>query len=678
MQKKQTQLKNPAQTTNKAALVAARRRLQKQGALAVFTVMVTVILLFAMTTAWYTNIIETSGLTFEAESWGFEGDVAIQESVVKAAPGDSGVIDLNITNDSDHLTSVTVNVSKEYMVLQRNPIDPHAMQKRIFFYIDEQTVLNGETVNKQYLYNTKGREYTLFSQNTLLLSEDVHTDSLLKWEWVFDMVGYYFRGTVSADGKVTVDEYLQPVVYDPYKATYTSDSINAEEGDPGYLVTVDGRTTVGQFLSKITTTDGFPGSYYISEGKLKNAAGQDVTPVAGCYPVYSDNQQQIWIYLCTKSEIEANTRWDTDFGTLMEGETAEQFQARISVTGQQVQQQVQEISNPDALAYTLKYANGSTVRLEASMILTEPVEIANGESAVLDLNGYGINYIGTGNAFVVKNGGQLTVLNGAIQGEEDSEATAFYTVGGQVTLNNVTISDMYMGVNVEDHKTVNYTQGANSFVRIVDCELDTIDISVKINGDGSLSGEKTHLVIQDSTINSQEYIGVMGNGSATNPGNWGTDIQIINSKVSGYYAGIYHPQQQSKLTISDSEISGMSGIAVKGGDVLIMDTYVTGTGTADDGIQEPTENMLSGSGYVDTGDAIYVETNYKRPISVTVSGYCVIKSASAKCIRVFPEANYVQIQITGGTFGEDISKYLSGTKYTCSPLDGWYVVSAAG
>ena len=93
------------------ALKNARKNVIRQAGLAVFTIGVTVILLFAMTTAWYTNVVQTSGLTFEAEAWGFEGKVVVTNEVIKAAPGDSGVVEMSITNNSDQISELTVNVS---------------------------------------------------------------------------------------------------------------------------------------------------------------------------------------------------------------------------------------------------------------------------------------------------------------------------------------------------------------------------------------------------------------------------------------------------------------------------------------------------------------------------------------------------------------------------------------
>lgn len=642
--KKKLQQKNPAKTTHNGALKVLRSRVFKQAALAIFTITVTVILLFAMTTAWYTNVVETGGLTFEAESWGFEGEVTLQEEVIKAAPGDSGVVYMAIDNNSDIISEVTVNVSKDYM-------DPEEMQQRIFFYIDEQMTANNETMNRRYLSNTSGYTYTLFGQNSLLISEQIHTHPQLKWMWVYDVLGYYFRGTVTAEG-VTVDEYLRPVEYDYDDATFDED---------GNLLTVDGTKDVGTFLSEITASDCFSGKYsYNENGVFVNRNGQIVNPVHGCYHIANIENQDIWLYLCTRDEIEANTRWDTEFGASAANAAAGKFLARISVSGQQISRDVVTANTPEKLSSALAAAEGGIVRLESNLVLDNSLRMFTRDSALLDLNGHTITYTGNDYAFSVGQNAELTVINGTIQGgNADITGSAFYTIGGQLTLSNVTVDNFYRAVTIDDQLS-SLSTGSNSSVRIVGSDITSKEVTVKISGDGTLSDELTYLVIQDSKITSSGYIGIVGNGNETNPGNWGTDIQILNSEVTGYYAGIYHPQQHSNMLIDNSEISGITGMAIKGGNVTVTDSIVLGAGEGNQ-ITEPTEENLSLSGFVDSGDGIYIETNYEKAISLKVSGSETVVSSvgeGTKAIRVFPLNNYVTVRVTGGKFSTPVEEFL--------------------
>lgn len=681
----QTQQKQVPVQTASNALKNARKNVIKQAGLAVFTIAVTVIMLFAMTTAWYTNVVQTSGLTFEAEAWGFEGEVLVSDQVIKAAPGDSGIVEMSITNQSDQISELTVNVSKEFMLVGETGQD-RAMQQRLYFYIDEQNVINGETVSRKYLSNTSGHSYTLFGQNELLLSEELHTDSLLKWEWVFDVVGYYVRGDFDeTTGKMKVEEYLRPVVYDPYEATYTTDKKDsADEGsgeaerDPGYLETIDGEMTVNEFLVQLTETDGYPGAYEIwYDDVLADKDDIAITPKDGYYPIYEDEDQKIWLYLCTKSEIDAHTRWDTAFGMLSEDEEADaqQFFARITVIGQQVVRDVVTVSDPEDLNRTLRESEGNIVQLESDMILdeTSKVILENGANVILDLNGHEITYTGASIAFNL-NGANMTAMNGTIKCDPNQKSTAVYAVGSQITMSNMVISDAYRAFDVEDHKSEEET-GSNSNIRLVNCDITTKEVSVKINGDGYLSGEKTHLVVQDCKIVSTGYAGILGNGNVKNPGQWGTDIQVINSEISGFYTAIYHPQQQSNLTISDSKLSGITGLVIKAGDVLVIDSEIKGTGTGAQ-IVTPNESLLTGNGFLDTGDGIYVETDYKKPVNIEIrgSGTTITAAASeADAIRVFPAASYVKIRITGGVYSDGVYDYVvSG--YECVGTANGYIV----
>lgn len=645
---------------NNRVLKAARKRVTIQAALAVFTIMVTGILLFAMTTAWYSNVVMTSGLMFEAESWDFEGEVAVSDDAIQAAPGDSGVVYLTVTNKSDDVSAVTVNVTKQYM-------DPVQMQKRIYFYVEEPTIQNGENVKRQYLNDTNGHTYTVFSQKTLILSERVRTDSLLKWEWVYDVVGYYVRSSV-VDGSFTEAEYLRPVTYDYDVATYD------EEGN---LSTVDGITSVNEFLVSLTASDGYAGAYEINdEGLLVTQDGDAVIAVNGYYPLSMEADNEIWIYLCSKEEIEENTKWDTMFGGSASEEAGARFQARISVSAQQLNVEPVMVSAPEKLQEALLTEDGGIVRLENSVTIDQPLELSGSTDVVLDLNGHSITCTSEGYAFNVAPGDDLTVINGSLNGDAELQNSAFYVTGGQVTISNVDMNDMYMGVNIEDHKLTEESS-PNSVVRIVDCHLTTEDITVKINGDGTLTGEDTSLVIQDSILISETYVGIMGNGNASGNGQWGTDIQIVNSQVSGYYAAVYHPQSQSVMTVSDSVLSGMTGMAVKGGSIYIIDSMVAGVGKDTEVVAELTEELLTGNGFLDTGDGIYVEADYKKAILVDISGDSRITAdaSTAYAVRVFPVNNYVEMRITGGTFSHNVTDYLE-EGYACSiDEEGNYTVA---
>lgn len=651
------QLNNSPADKAKDPLKAAKKNVIKQAALAGFTVAVTLVLVFAMTAAWYTNVVSTGGLNFQAESWGFEGGVVIPEEVIKAAPGDSGVVAMQVNNTGKVASAITVNISKEYM-------QDAQMQQRIFFYADKTAVVGGETVDRLYLNNAGGYTYYLPAQNALVLSKNVYTDVQLKWEWVYDVAGYYFRGT--NDGTAfTVEEYLRPVEYNVDSAQYDETT--------GQLLKTDAETDVAVFLADLSKKDGFVGNFDAEVNAETGAAtltkdGQPVVPTLNCYPV--DQENNIWIYLCNKQDILNNTAWDTQYGTNTDNEQRT-FQVRITVTGQQFKQQTMQVADQTALQEAFNSNSDQIVQLSQDMILADTLTLAAGNHAVLDLNGHQLMYSGK-TAFNVESGAQLTVMDGSIVGTGD-KTVVFRTVGGQLTMSNLQISQTYSILSVDDDKTKN-PDGDNSVVRITDCTLEAEDVAIYVYGDGTASQRKSALLIQNSTIESG-YIAIMGNGTATGQGRWGTDTQIVNSTVHGLYAGIYQPQMLSSTTVKSSTISGWTGIAVKGGDVTVLDSTVIGVGKNSE-VTVPTENNVSNSGFVDSGDGIYAETTYGYPISIAVSGTSVVQrtASTAQAVRVFPETDNVRVEITSGTFDTDVSAYLA-PGYVCTRTGDVYTVT---
>ena len=660
MLRQKQQNNSPAPVSNDR-FAAVNKKLIMQMATVGFVLLVTVVLLFAMTTAWFTNVVHTQGLQFQAESWGFDGSVTLSQEAIAVMPGDSGVIGMAITNNSSDASTLSVSVSKEFMQVQE-------LQQRIYFYADETVTINDEQVQRQYLSNVGGYTYTVSGNNQLMISDTVRTDIPLKWQWVYDMVGYYYTG-VEAGSVITATEYLRPVEYDYFNAQYDS---------KGNLTMVDSKTSAAEFLQKLTETDGYPGAFKAKKSGdkmiLVDEDGKTVQKRNGSYCIRpaTETEPGVWLYLCSLEEIEANTVWDTNFVN-RELAADRSFSARIAVTGVQLQQPVNEISDPAVLGNALNNGDKTVVQLQSDMTLTKPITLADNVNVTLDLNGHALEYTGADPAFLINSGSKLTVRNGTVKGNRAN--VAFRSVGGQVTLSDVAVSDIFVAVRIEDYMTKD-TNGANSVIRIVDCNLQSHDDTVQICGDGVASAGKTVLIVENSTLQSETYAGILGKGNSTKPSQFGTEIQIINSTVTGYYTGIYHPMQQSSLTISgNSVISGMTGIAMKGGDLTVIDSTVSGTGTS--GIVDMSKNPKpNGSGWLDTGDGIYVETDYNNPISVTVSGASAVTCAAstAKAVRVYPAADHVRVELTGGTYSTNVSDYVA-EGYTCQRENGEYKVT---
>ncbi len=302
--------KSPKQNDGKrrdrvAALEAMRKNVVRQAALAVLLIVQLVVLLFAITAAWYTNIVQTNDLVFETAVWGFEGSVQLGDEPIEAAPGDEGIIPFAAANNSDKVTEVSVNISKINMDTE--------MQKRIYFYADTERVWNSEIMDRVYLGNTASYTYIMPGQGELTLTEEVCDDVPLKWQWVYDVLGYYVLGAVTEDG-AGIDEYLRPIEYN-YDEIWTT-----FEPD-GTLATIDGVTTAADFLQQVSQSDGYQGSINIDEA------------VGRYYPVDVDESGYgVWAYLCDEAEILQNTDYDTKLGS---GEvTISNFTAKATISAQ--------------------------------------------------------------------------------------------------------------------------------------------------------------------------------------------------------------------------------------------------------------------------------------------------------------------------------------------------------
>ena len=666
-----------------SALEKAQKRIARQAALALLTVILTVVLIFAMTSAWYTNIIQSSGLTFVAEAWGFNGEITVNTKSIEAAPGDEGIIEMTVINKDTNITDINVNVSKTQM--------SEEMEQRLFFYADAQLTRNGETMDRVYLNNRDNYTYTLFSNGTLNLSEEMHNGALLKWHWVYDVLGYYVIGKWdAAAGKMIVDEYLRPIEYNYDDATTTFEKVSTlEDGTPisrYVLKTVDGTTSVESFLVNLSKTDGYAGQI----NPTVAVGDQDKY-----YPVNGQGYEDgygIYAYMCNYSQIQKATEYDTALGqaryTLLEtadkvtvdGITAEELVSRVTLTlsAQKSENKTINVTTMAGLKQAMALKNVDVIQLSDDLTITEneTLTLEAGQRLMIDLNGNTITSVmGEDNlnkvAIKALPGSSLTLLNGTLVGKIEEELTdpdaptepeettpatvagyAVYATGAEVVLSNVDVKDFKYGLYVSDSDNKNTL---DSRIYLNQCTIDAKNNAVLLYGNGYLSNQKTQLVIEGSTLTS-DGITISGNGtSAGDSSKWGTDIQILGgskiisraTELAKAGAGIYHPQKDSTLTVHGSEVSGYTGIAIKGGSVKIINSTITGTGET---VMEP---KFYSSGYADTADAVYIETNYEYDIDLTISGSSELISKYGLSLQVFEkDAPFVMVKIISGTFKE--------------------------
>lgn len=642
----------PQQEKN-PVLAKMQKRIALQAAMALSAIGLTVVMIFAMTAAWYTNIVHTSGLTFEVETWGFNGSITSDTLTIAAGPGDEGLIDLEVASDSNSPSAVSVNFSKALM--------PKQIQQRIFFYVDTQMVRSNEVMDRVYLNSQESYTYNLFSQGKLTLTDTVHNAPQLKWHWVYDVLGYYVQGypLTLSNGDNTPDfqvtEFLRPIEYDYDAATMEYDAAN----ETYTILTVDGTLTPEQFLVELSKTDGY-------EGEI-NPANRDAS---GYYPVSVDKDGKgVYAYLCSYAEIELNTIYDTALGQgTQDAEEPLNYTAKLLVSAQKTKNTVLNVTSLSGLKSAIDLGAADTIQLSSDVHFGtgEVLTIQAGQRVMLDLNGKSLITADPDTVpIVVQEGGSLTMANGSLLYQNDSSAEskncAVEAIGAEVVMSGVNLSGYYRGLKVSDDKAERST---DSDIRLVNCNWTTRDTTLLIYGNGKNSVQTTQVIIESSTLFS-DAITISGNGNvatATTGGSYGTDIQIIDSTITSnpdkVYSAIYHPQRDSVLTIYSSEISGYTGIAIKGGTVNIIGSKVTGHGVGMDAI-----NSFANSGFNDTGDAVYIETNYDYPIElnitdlVTVVGETtntektVLTSQNCYALRVHdPKADCVDVNIVSGTF----------------------------
>lgn len=596
--------------TGSPALARMRRKILWQAGLAMLTIALTCVIVVGMTAAWQNNVVQSGGLTFQVAKYGVvKVDAQILSTdVIVMAPGDEGVVNIEVTNRSTQQAIVSVGVTKDQMDAE--------MQRRLYFYVDALQTQNGENVGRVYLNSLSTYGYTVFDE--LTLTEEYHNDAQLKWCWVYDVLGYYVLGRAE-NGSVTIEEYLRPIEYDYDEATF----ITAEDGTK-ILETVDGTTDPVDFLIALSENDGYAGT--ISSSAMTGAYYQvDV----------DENGYGVYAYLCTPAEVAAETEYDVSLAERANADEVLSYVATLNIYADSINAETVTIEQLAELS-SLDLSTPKIVELSGDLDLgTQTLTLPEGADITLDLNGHKITTSSTDTAAIVaEEGSSLTITNGTLEGANGSY-DAFNVTGAEVTLSGVTLTGYRYCMNIKDSAA----EGQDSLVRMVNCNISDTSIAVLVYGNGTASQQTSKVIIENCQITTTGIAiggnGSVGDGSAENPGNWGTDIQIINSTVTSASdtaaAGIYHPQKDSVLNIYNSTVSGYTGIAIKGGTVTITGSAIEGTGNVSD---DPAYNN---NGFSDTADAVYIETGYQYPISLTIDEISVLTSVAGEELRVFEE-----------------------------------------
>lgn len=298
-----------------------RRRIAGRVGITSLAVLMIGAILFALTSAWYTNTIQANEITLKTAKWNFDGTITLDGEkdgtlgLGDLYPGDTRPLPVTIVNQDTRGVNVRVEADKSKM-------ESPEMQQRLYLYV-EATDEATNTKTRHYINSLSGYLYTVAAKQTLhitdaetLSANEVQNKNTLHLQWVYDMTGYFLLGTVDKTGaKVTgkaadtQPEYLMPVTYDLDRAQFGTDgklsSVSEYQtntnGTAGYAT-----TRREDYLKRLF-------EQYISEynSNAKPYDDKTTTVHGNYYAVDVDTTGYgVWLYLPDKAAIDAAAQWD--------------------------------------------------------------------------------------------------------------------------------------------------------------------------------------------------------------------------------------------------------------------------------------------------------------------------------------------------------------------------------
>lgn len=263
---------------------------------------------------------------------------------------------------------------------------------------------------------------------------------------------------------------------------------------------------------------------------------------------------------------------------------------------------------------------------------------------------------------------EYTTLQDAINAAGDADSETTITLLTNVDLTNATIKKLRFtkaNSNIVLDLAGNTVTAADGEAIMLNEENITLTIkngTITNNIPGSYSDglyayakcNNLSLTLDNVTINSRTQ-GLAVQGLTSN-----SNVTVKNSVItSTEELGIYYPPKSGTLSIENSQITGVTGIVVKGSTLNVSGdkTVITGFGPKIDPEEYYTGATDGSSTLTETGDAIYVESGYNdRDISVNISGGQLV-STNAKSIQMFIKNSEVtsvkrDVSVSGGTFSD--------------------------
>lgn len=299
-----------------------RRRIAGRVGITSLAVLMIGAILFALTSAWYTNTIQANEITLKTAKWNFDGTITLDGEDNNGTldlgdlyPGDTRPLPVTIVNQDTRGVNVRVEADKSKMASPE-------MQQRLYLYV-EVTDEDTNTKTRHYINSLSGYLYTVAAGQTLhitdaerpLLTNEAQNKNALHLQWVYDMTGYFLLGTVTEkDSTITVagkteetqPEYLMPVTYDLDRAQFGTDGKLSSVSEYQETTKTYANTDRENYLKRLFEQYK---SEYNSNAKPYN--NKTTTIRGNYYAVDVDaNGYGVWLYLPDKTAVDAAAEWD--------------------------------------------------------------------------------------------------------------------------------------------------------------------------------------------------------------------------------------------------------------------------------------------------------------------------------------------------------------------------------
>ncbi len=291
---------------------------------------------------------------------------------------------------------------------------------------------------------------------------------------------------------------------------------------------------------------------------------------------------------------------------------------------------------PSLAAAFTAVADGDTITMLANSVEAPEPVLANGASVTLDLNGKTV----TANDDIWVKTGSLTIVG--------TEGSAISSTGYALYVS---------------------TQGiANNEATLT---INSSDMTINAGATGVVLMSGGIFNLEAGTITGSSF------GIATNGTNNSTEkINIKGGAITGGTAGIYLPS--GALTVTGGEISGETGIFVRGGTLNIpSDSTATISGTGEKALPA---FAPSGDGASGTGEAVtIVESNYPNPITGTTIAGGTFTSVNADAVGSYAINDTLTAPsgfVSGGAFSSKVADEYAADGYwpEHEMVDGYYHV----